>query len=251
MTPTSNHLATESSEWFPATITQIVQETPTVKTFRFALPHPVQHLAGQHYEIRLTAPDGYQAARLYSAASVASGDNHLDLTIALLPDGEVSPYMHQIATVGTQVEIRGPLGKFFIWDPTDERPVLLVAGGSGVVPMRCILQAHAQAHSSAPIHLLYSVRTYQSIIYKHELLREQALASNTTIAVTDEFPTGWHDKTGRINQTMLQEVLAMLPSNPVCYLCGSTPFVEAIANMLVVLGIPTDNIKAERFGATA
>lgn len=247
MTPTSN----EPSEWFPATITRIIQETPTVKTFRFALPHPVQHLAGQHYEIRLTAPDGYQAARLYSAASVAAGDNHLELTVALLPNGEVSPYMHQVATAGTQVEIRGPLGKFFVWDPAQSTPVLLIAGGSGVVPMRCILQAHQRSKSTAPIHLLYSARTYSEIIYKNDLLRDKTLAKHTTITVTDEHPVGWQGKTGRIDQAMVQEMLAQLPSNPVCYLCGTTPFVEAMATVLVALGIPAEQIKAERFGATA
>lgn len=247
MTPTSN----EPSEWFTATITKIVQETPTVKTFQFAMPHPVKHQAGQHYEIRLTAPDGYQAARLYSAASVATGDNHLELTVALLPNGEVSPYMHQVAEVGTQVEIRGPLGKFFVWDPTITAPVLLVAGGSGVVPMRCILEAYHRSQATTPIHLLYSARTYSEIIYKNELLRSHPLADHTTITITDEHPAGWHGKTSRIDQTMLQEMLAGLPANPICYLCGTTPFVEAMATTLIALGVPAEQIKAERFGATA
>lgn len=249
MTPTPD--STEPSEWFPATITHIIQETPTVKTFRFAMPHPVSHQAGQHYEIRLTAPDGYQAARLYSAASMATGDNHLELTVALLPNGEVSPYMHHVAAVGTQVEIRGPLGKFFVWSSAQTTPVLLIAGGSGVVPMRCILQAHHHSNTNIPIHLLYSARTYAEIIYKNELLRSPALADHTTVTVTDEHPTGWHGKTGRIDQAMVQEMLAGLPATPICYLCGATPFVEAMAAILISLGIPTENIKAERFGATA
>jgi len=249
MTPTPD--TNEPSEWFPATITHVIQETPTVKTFRFTLPHPVEHQAGQHYEIRLTAPDGYQAARLYSAASVATGDNHLELTVALLPNGEVSPYMHQVAKVGTQVEIRGPLGKFFVWEPTITAPVLLVAGGSGVVPMRCILQAYHRSQATTPIHLLYSARTYSEIIYKNELLQSRALASHTTVTVTDEHPAGWQGKTARIDQAMLQEMLANLPANPICYLCGTTPFVEALATMLIHLGVPPEQIKAERFGATA
>lgn len=239
----------EPSEWFPATITSIVQETPTVKTFRFELPHTVQHLAGQHYEIRLTAPDGYQAARLYSAASVASGNNWLELTIALLPNGELSPYMHQSASVGTQVEIRGPLGRFFVWEPNNTGPVLMIAGGTGVVPMRCILQAHAANSSSAPIRLLYSSRTYDEIIYKDELLG--AFAEHATITVSDEQPTDWTGQTGRIDSAKLQQALAELPPNPICYLCGSTPFVEAMANALVTLGVSADRIKAERFGATS
>ncbi|HJP96512.1 MAG TPA: ferredoxin reductase [Candidatus Saccharimonadales bacterium] len=249
MTPMSS--PGEPSEWFAATITHIVQETPTVKTFVFAMPHPVHHAAGQHYEIRLTAPDGYQAARLYSAASVATGKNHLELTVALMPNGEVSPYLHHTATTGTQVEIRGPLGKFFMWDPASTSPVLLISGGSGVVPMRCILQAHALAKSTTPIHLLYSARTYSEIIYKNELLRTHSLADHTTITVTDEKPLGWHGKTGRIDAALLQEMLDSLPPNPLCYICGATPFVEAMANTLVALGIPAEHIKAERFGATA
>jgi ferredoxin-NADP reductase len=238
----------EPSEWFPATITHIVQETPTVKTFGFELPHPVQHMAGQHYEIRLTAPDGYQAARLYSAASVATGNNQLELTVALLPNGEVSPYMHHDARVGSQVEIRGPLGRFFVWEPSDIAPVFLVAGGSGVVPMRCILQAHARAQSTAPIHLLYSARTYDEIIYKTELL--QAFKQYTTVTISDEQPVEWQGQTGRIDAAKLQQTLDTLPANPICYLCGSTPFVEVIANTLVAMGVPADRIKAERFGGT-
>ncbi|HYH74959.1 MAG TPA: FAD-binding oxidoreductase, partial [Candidatus Saccharimonadales bacterium] len=133
MTPTNN-----ASTWHEATVTSITDETPTVKSFVFTLPQPAVHLAGQHYEIRLTAADGYQAARLYSAASLGTGDNALELTIALLPDGEVSPYLHEVLAIGDQVEIRGPLGKFFVWRPEDTQPVLLIGGGSGIVPMRCI-----------------------------------------------------------------------------------------------------------------
>lgn len=240
-----NAMIPTSSAWVPARIVAIVSETPTVKTFTFELPHPVTHLAGQHYEIRLTAPNGYQAARLYSAASAAANDNRLQLTIQLLEGGEVSPYMHHGTKVGDAIELRGPLGKFFVWDPAATAPVLLVAGGSGVVPMRCILQAHRSAKSATPLQLLYGARTYDDIIYKPELLN----TPEVTIALSDSQPKGWPGLSGRINQAALQAVLAKLPALPICYLCGATPFVEAMATVIITAGVPAANIKAERFGS--
>ncbi|HSW66937.1 MAG TPA: ferredoxin reductase [Bacillota bacterium] len=236
----------EASEWKAATVTAIRDETPTVKTFTFEMPHIVNHLAGQHYEIRLTAPDGYQAARLYSAASAAQGDKLLELTVALLPDGEVSPYLHRNVRVGDQLELRGPLGKFFVWTPDVSAPALLLAGGSGVVPMRCIIQAHALAQAAAPYHLVYGARTQDEIIYKPDLINHP----NVTITL-DTAPAGWQGSTGRITLELLQAQINKLPSTPLCYVCGTTPFVEAMANSLIHLGIPAEYIKAERFGATA
>lgn len=234
----------EASEWVAATIAAIADETPTVKTFTFELPRPITHLAGQHYEIRLTAPDGYQAARLYSAASAATGDNRLQLTIQLLAGGEVSPYMHHNAQVGDQVELRGPLGKFFIWKPEPAMPFLLIAGGSGVVPMRCIMQAYAQAQATAPFHLLYGARTYDDIIYKSELLN----SPNVTIALSDSQPNGWTGYRGRIDPALIRSTLAQFSAPPTCYLCGATAFVEAMADTIVACGIPAGYIKAERYG---
>jgi len=236
----------EASEWSAATVVAIRQETPTVKTFTFELPHKVTHLAGQHYEIRLTAPDGYQAARLYSAASPAQGNSRLELTIVLLPSGEVSPYMHRNVQVGDQIELRGPLGKFFVWEPLAPAPVLLLAGGSGVVPMRCIMQARAAAHSDIPCHLLYGARSFDEIIYKPELLNTDGVTITLDTANDD-----WHGNTGRITAELLRQELAKLPPAPMCYICGSTPFVEAVSNSLVAMGVAPETIKTERFGATA
>jgi ferredoxin-NADP reductase len=242
MTPTNN-----PSEWVLATVREIRDETPTVKTFTFEFPRTVDHKPGQHYEIRLTAPDGYQAARLYSAASAANGTSMLQLTIALLEAGELSPYMHKHVKIGDQLELRGPLGRFFVWEPTMPEPIILVAGGSGIVPMRCILQAHAQARSAVLVTVLYSSATQEEIIYSDELL---AAHSPVIITLTQEQPAGWQGKTGRINSLLLQDVLHRLPSGtqPTWYVCGSTPFVEAIADALIMLDVPADHIKAERFG---
>src|SRR5258708_5925634 len=151
MTPTTE---ADPSAWQEAVLIDIVNETPTVKTFLFEFQSPIEHLPGQHYEIRLTGENGYQAARLYSAASIPRGDKRLELTIMLIPGGEVSPYMHDQIRPGDSVEIRGPLGRFFVWHPEQTDPVLLVGGGSGVVPLRCMLSAHQRANSSAPMHLV-------------------------------------------------------------------------------------------------
>jgi ferredoxin-NADP reductase len=238
-----------NSTWFAAVVTDIIQETPSVKTFRFALPHPVSHLAGQHYEIRLTAPNGYQAARLYSAASAAPGNggNDLELTVALLIGGEVSPYLHGSVKVGDQLDLRGPLGKFFVWEPSSSEPALLIGGGSGIVPMRAILQSHTQSKSAAPLTILYSARSYDEIIYKTDFLKNRQVQ----ITLTDDVPSDWHGRTGLIDSNMLQDILEAFATVPVCYVCGVTPFVEAMANNLITLGVPAARIKAERFGASA
>lgn len=238
-----------ASDWQVATIEEIIEETPTVKTFVFTMPTLVEHMAGQHYEIRLTSEDGYQAARLYSAASPANGDTKLELTIALLADGEVSPYLHEHAAVGDQVEIRGPLGKWFVWEPSMINPVFMVGGGAGVVPLRCILQAHRRSKAASPMTLLYSARSQESIIYKRELL-----APHVPVVITltrEPSPADWMGPTGRISRALLEVELNRLPADSqlMCYVCGVTPFVEAITDALRAIGIPPARIKAERFGA--
>jgi ferredoxin-NADP reductase len=202
---------------------------------------------GQHYEIRLTSEDGYQAARLYSAASVAVGEKTLELTIALLPGGEVSPYMHEQARTGDQIELRGPLGKFFVWKADAPDPVLLIGGGSGVVPLRCMLQAHQLTGSRGPMRLVYSARSYDEIIYKSELLHNRSVA----ITLTGDAPADWLGGRGRVDTHLLSRELQALPTTPLCYICGATPFVEAMADMLLSLGVPPVRILTERFGATA
>ena len=238
MTPMNN------STWFQSNVKEIITETPTVKTFVLELPHDVSHLAGQHYEIRLTSEDGYQAARLYSAASPANSVKTLELTVALLTNGELSPYLHEYIKVGDQLEIRGPLGKFFVWNPEDTSPVLLIAGGSGVVPMRCILNAHHDSGSKTDISVLYSARSFEEIIYKDELVDQP----NIQITLTDNIPDEWRGLKGRIDINTLKQSLEAMGSSPLCYVCGSTPFVEAMADSLLSLGVPSERIKTERFG---
>lgn len=209
------------------------------------MPQALKHLPGQHYELRLTSAEGYQAARLYSAGSPATGKNTLELTIGLVEDGEVTPYMLHEARVGEQFEIRGPLGRFFVWNPDQPEPALLVAGGTGVVPMRAMLQAHNRAAVKTPIHLLYGSRTYDDILYKSELITN----ADVTICLSDSQPPDWQGKSGFITAALITETLTRFPDVPTCYICGRTPFVEAVSQELIAAGIPPARIKAERFGA--
>lgn len=232
-----------NSSWQIAKVADIKEETPTIKTFTFEMPTSVNHNAGQHYEIRLTSSDGYQAARLYSAASYKKRTKLLELTIELMPDGEVSPYMFNRVRAGDKIEIRGPLGKFFVWNEQIKTPVLLIGGGSGVVPMRCILQAHRQASSAATVKLLYSARSEKDIIYGDELTKDRRAA------VTLTNPTdSWTGNKGRIDQNLIKETIGELADTPICFVCGSNQFVEAMINLLLSEGVPPSQIKAERFG---
>jgi ferredoxin-NADP reductase len=237
--------ATESVTWRVATLVAVRDEAQAVRTFTFRFDEPVAHLPGQHYELRLTGDDGYQAARLYSAASVAvPGGHELELTIMRLEHGEVSPYLFEHAGVGTQIELRGPLGRYFVWDADDTRPTLLIGGGTGVVPLRAMLLAH-EDHDS-PMELLYSARSREHVVYKEELLDNPAVR----VTLTDEAPDDWPGYTRRIDGAILMDMLEHFAELPRVYVCGPTPMVEAVANELVALGVPADQILTERFGAT-
>ncbi|HSX15777.1 MAG TPA: FAD-binding oxidoreductase [Candidatus Saccharimonadales bacterium] len=238
MTPTD-------SSWYDAEVLRVADETPCTKTFTFRLPHPVRHLPGQHYELRLTAPDGYQAARLYSASSAATGDDTVQLTIAHIVDGEVSPYLHHHVKVGDRVELRGPLGRSFVWNPADAAPVLLLAGGVGVSPFRAMLQAHKQAGSKATMRLLWSCRGKEEIIFGDELLGSPAV----TVTLTRNWPPDWPGETGRITADVVMRLLGMYPGRVMCYVCGMTSFVEAAGALLLAAGVMPAYIRAERFGS--
>ncbi len=233
-----------NNQWLPAEVMRIVEETPNVKTYSFKLPHAANHVAGQHYELQLTAANGYQAARPYSAASTARNMPLLDLTIQHVPDGEVSSYIYDSLKVGDKVEIRGPFGKFFVWEPEVAEPILLIAGGSGVVPMHSMLQSHTSSQSPIKMHLLYSARTYENIIYKNELLN----SPNTTITLTQNDTEDWQGHTGRIDTALLKATLNSFETSPLCFICGMSSFVGSVSDALQSLGIPTDKIKTERFG---
>jgi ferredoxin-NADP reductase len=242
----------KTTGWRVGTVTQIIPEAIGLRSYTFRFDEPIKHEAGQHYELRLTAEDGYQAARLYSAAMPANGSaNMLQLTIALMPYGEISPYVFNNVSLGSQVEIRGPFGRHFMWTPDIKRPILLVGGGSGVVPLRAIRLAHQQAGATSPIHLLYSVESYNDMPYRYELFpREGDMPEDVTITFTGHGPAGWAGYARRIDTDMIRDVLKHFDEKPAVYVCGPTPMVEAVNQHLVAAGIDPADIKAERFGPT-
>jgi len=239
--------------WRIGTVTHIMEEAPGLRSFMFTFDEPVTHDAGQHYEIRLTADDGYQAARLYSAATPANGTgNMLQLTIALMPNGEVSPYLFNHIRTGSKVELRGPLGNYFTWTNQVADPILLIGGGTGIVPLRAIRLSHQQRCMTSPIKLLYSVKTYADMAYKYEMFpRGGEPSSDMIMTFTELAPEGWQGYARRIDGPMLQEVLAQLPAPPLVYICGPTPMVESVADALVAGGVDPNRIKTERFGPTS
>ena len=247
-TPTSKEVS-----WMVGTVTQIRPEAPGLRSYCFEFEQPVSHDAGQHYEIRLTAEDGYQAARLYSAAMPANGSGRtLQLTIALMPYGEVSPYIFNHVKTGDRLEIRGPLGRYFVWTSEIDDPVLLVGGGTGVVPLRAIRTAHQQSGSKTSIRLVYSVKTYFDMAYKYELFPRQGQPSRDVIMTfTRQAPTDWAGFRGRIDRHMIWQILGMYKSQPATFVCGPTPMVESVSNLLVEAGVDPNKIKTERFGATS
>jgi ferredoxin-NADP reductase len=243
----------EPLAWQISTVTAIRAETPEVSSFTLKLPAWRPHRAGQHYDVRLTAPDGYQAQRSYSIASPPSRTGEVDLTIEKIADGEVSPYFHDVVEVGDQVEVRGPIGGYFVWEPALGGPLLLVAGGSGVVPLMSMLRERASANSKPPAVLLHSSRTFDDVIYRDELASlataDQSLRVIETL--TRSQPAGWSGYSRRIDKQMLSEALAAAGASPLVYICGPTLLVEAAANGLVELGVPPAQVRTERFGPTS
>jgi ferredoxin-NADP reductase len=237
-------------DWQIATVTAIKPETANVKTLALALPEWLPHRAGQHYDIRLTAPDGYQAQRSYSIGSAPERVGEIELTIERLEDGEVSSYLHDTLMVGDQIELRGPIGGYFVWEAAMGGPLLLVAGGSGVVPLMAMLRHRMAAGVSVATRLLYSSRTPDDVIYRDEL--EALQAANNGLEVIHTFtraqPAGWHGYARRIDTPMLREVIGPLGQAALAYICGPTLLVEAAANGLAQLGLPAARIRTERFG---
>jgi ferredoxin-NADP reductase len=226
-----------------------------VRTFTLALPDWRPHRAGQHYDLRLTAEDGYQAQRSYSIASEPTREGEVDLTIERIEEGEVSPYMHDVVVSGDLVEVRGPIGGYFVWDaaPDDARPVLLVGGGSGVVPLMAMLRHHAAIDHKSQVHLVYSARTAADLLYRRELADLADLGGDrraVTVTLTRDAAPGWSGRRGRVDADLLAEAGWPPTAEPRCYVCGPTPFVEAAAQALVALGHQPANIRTERFGPT-
>ena len=225
---------------------ELLDETPRVRSIVLDPPDWHGHLAGQHVDVRLTAEDGYQAQRSYSIAS-APEDEHLVLTVERLDDGEVSPYLVDELRPGDELELRGPIGGYFVWEASTGGPLLLVAGGSGVVPFRSMLRHRAAARSSAPARLLYSSRSLDEVIYRDEL---EHLGTDVRLTLTREQPDGWTGYGRRIDADLLAEVAWPPEERPLVYVCGPTAFVEVAASSLVGLGHDAGRIKTERFGAT-
>ena len=225
--------------WQLGTITAIRRETPTVKSFRITVPMWIAQLPGQHYEVRLTAPDGYRAQRSYSIASSPLDEDEVELTVDRLADGEVSPYFHDVLVVGDQVELRGPFTSYFVW--RGESPVALVGGSSGVVPLMAMLRHRRRIAPELPMRLLYSVRAAEDVIYADEL------GDEATLTFTREPPAGWLGHRGRIDATLIDEVCAPL-ADGVAFVCGSNGYVETGTQLLMDAGFAPERIRTERFG---
>jgi ferredoxin-NADP reductase len=237
--------------WRPAEVVEVVSETPRTKSIVLEVPGWEGHRAGQHVDVRLTAEDGYQAQRSYSIAS-APEDGRLVLTVDRLDDGEVSPYLTDELMAGDRLEFRGPIGGYFVWEAADGGPLLLVAGGSGMVPLMAILRHRAAVGSDVPARLLLSSRSYEEIIYREEL--EDLAAGDDALEVvhtlTRSRPQGWAGYDRRIDAGMLAEVAWTPERRPLAFVCGPTPLVEAAGSALVGLGHDPARVKTERFGAT-
>jgi ferredoxin-NADP reductase len=240
--------------WRVATVVAVREETARARTLVLDIPDWPGHRAGQHLDVRLTAEDGYEAQRSYSIASPPE-ETRVALTIERLENAEVSPYLCDVLAVGDGVEVRGPIGGYFVWDTSLGGPLLLVAGGSGVVPLMAMLRHHALAAPSqralAPVRLLYSARTWEDIIYRAELLSLDVRPEvQITFALTRDAPADWTGFRRRIDKTMLEEVSWPVSQAPRVYVCGPTALVESVATLLVELGHDPARVRTERFGPT-
>jgi ferredoxin-NADP reductase len=239
-------------DWQLATVTRLRNETPTVRSITLGLLEWGGHRAGQHVDLRLTAEDGYSVQRSYSIASEPERVNEVDITVERIEGGEVSPFLHDVVEPGDRLEVRGPIGGYFVWEAALGGPLLLVAGGSGVVPLMAMARHRSRSASRVPARLLFSSRGSGEIIYGEEL---DSLASagdgfEAFHTLTRQQPPGWTGYARRIDERMLAEVAEPLGSGARAYACGPTALVETVANGLVRLGFPPDRIRTERFGPT-
>jgi ferredoxin-NADP reductase len=227
------------SPWYQAKVIGISDETARAKTFRLQLPAPMDFLAGQHLVVRLTAPDGYTAQRSYSVASAPDGSDQLELTVERLPDGEVSTFLHDVVEVGDELEVRGPLGGFFVWDGAS--PALLVGGGSGIVPLMSMLRLARRTGRSDMVRLVVSARGPDELFYGAELPGAEG-----TILYTRHTPAGWPRAAARLMASDLPPLEEL--GDVTAFVCGSTGFCNTAGDLLVEIGQPVDRIKVERFG---
>jgi ferredoxin-NADP reductase len=232
--------STAPSPWRTARVADIRDETANAKTFRLALPSPVRHLAGQHYVVRLTAPDGYTASRSYSIASAPDETAEFELTVERFQDGEVSTFLHDVVVPGDDLEVRGPIGGWFVW--RGDTPALLIGGGSGVAPLMAMLRLARQTGRTDLVRLVASARSPNDLYYADELPGPES-----TIVYTRETPLSFSRPAGRLTA---DDVAPLLTSAAIAYVCGSARFAEAASELLVDQGVPTDHIRVERFGPT-
>jgi ferredoxin-NADP reductase len=238
--------------WQIASITNIKPETAQVKSFTLTLPAWMRHRAGQHYDLRLTAEDGYQTQRSYSIASEPEREGEIDITVERINDGEVSTYLHDVLIKGDLIEVRGPIGGYFVWEAAMTESLLLIAGGSGVVPLMSMLRHRAAAGAKNPTALLYSSRNFEDVIYYNELEKLRAANNGLQIfhTLTRSQPADWKGYTRRIDVELLKEVAGPLGRSVQVFICGPTLMVESAADGLVKLGIDSNQIRTERFGPT-
>jgi ferredoxin-NADP reductase len=238
--------------WRAAEVVEVREETATARTLALAVRDWPGHVAGQHVDVRLTAPDGYSAARSYSIASAPSSDGRIEITVERLPNGEVSPYLTQEVMVGDELELRGPIGGWFVWRGDQMEPIQLIAGGSGIVPLMAMIRSRLSAGSGAPFRLLYSVREPETVFYRDELraLSNRGNPVMITYAYTRVTPKDWPRPAGRIDAELIAR--GTWPSNlrPSSYVCGPTSFVEHTTDLLIAAGHDRARIRTERFGAT-
>jgi ferredoxin-NADP reductase len=238
--------------WQLGRVAERVDETPRVRSLVLDVPEWPGHRPGQHVDVRLTAEDGYQAERSYSISSAPDDPRQVSITVERIDDGEVSPYLVDELTVGDQLEFRGPIGGYFVWDVDLGGPLLLVAGGSGICPLMAMLRHRAARGSQLPARLLFSSRSYEDVIYRDELDQLAGAGDGLEVihTLTRQHPDGWTGYTRRIDREMLAEVTWRPDQRPICMVCGPTPLVEAVAQALVDLGHAPERIRTERFGPT-
>lgn len=233
--------------WLAASVAEVRPAAAGARTLVLDVPDWPGNLPGQHLDLRLTAEDGYQAVRSYSIASFGAG-SAVELGVDEIEDGEVSPYLVEDVRVGDEMEVKGPLGQYFVWDANDPAPVQLIAGGSGIVPLVAMVRAHIAAGSAAPMRLVYSVKDADRAMYRDELRALDTPLISTTWAYTRAAPADWSGTVGRLSAPVLAEALHPASVDAISFVCGPTPFVEFVAGTLVALGHRPEHIRTERFG---
>jgi ferredoxin-NADP reductase len=236
--------------WRVGTVVALHDETATARTITLEVPDWPGHVAGQHVDVRLTASDGYSAVRSYSIASAPNSEARVELTVERLPNGEVSPYLTQELGVDDRLELRGPIGGWFVWRPEQTEPIQLVAGGSGIVPLMAMIRSRASAGSTAKFRMLYSVREPGAVLYRDELqaLSDHDSSVNISYAYTRSAPKDWPRPPGRIDAALIEQTTWPSNLSPTSYVCGPTSFVETASRLLTAIGNNPDKIRTERFG---